>query len=198
MIYSQLLQYFCFFLRNETPFLLFINFPLLLTVGMVWSILPTPVITVERKSWDQRFEDLLEYKEEHGHTRVPQSYPGLGNWVHSQRVGYHLMKKGRETHLTTEKAVKLAEAGFEFVVAPRKQRTSRQNLYNPHPHLARRAAEAAESKQDSDEEEEEAEEEKEEEDDDEDVTEEEVEEAISSRAEWRPTTYNGFLPRNTY
>jgi hypothetical protein len=145
---------------------------------MVWSILPTPVVT-ERKTWDERFEDLLEYKEEHGHMRVPQSWPGLGNWVHSQRVGYQLMKKGRDSRLTTEKALKLAEAGFEFVVAPRKQRASRQNLYDPHPHLARRAAEEALEKSDSSEEEEEGEEEEEEQD------------TVEARVQW--LTGTGFM-----
>ena len=141
---------------------------------MIWSVLPTPVVT-ERKTWDERFQDLLQYKEENGHMRVPQSWPGLGNWVHSQRVGYQLMKKGRESRLSTEKALKLAEVGFEFVVAPRKQRASRQNLYNPHPHLARRAAEAVENNSESSEEEE-----------DDDEREEGFEQGSS--AQWLPET----------
>lgn len=53
------------------------------------------------------------------------------------------MKKGETSRLNTPKALKLAEVGFEFVVAPNKQRGSRQNLYNPIPHIARRAAEQA-------------------------------------------------------
>ncbi len=62
------------------------------------------------------------------------------------------MKKGQQTtRLSTEKALRLAEVGFEFVVAPNKQRPSRQNLYNPIPHLTRRAAE--ETANDDDEEE---------------------------------------------
>ena len=60
--------------------------------------------------------------------------------MHIQRVGYKLLKEGRETSLTAEKALKLAEAGFEFTVhsAKRKQ-VSRRDLYNPHPHLARKS-----------------------------------------------------------
>ena len=172
---------------------------------MVWSILATPAKSAERKTWEERFEDLLQYKEEHGTTRVPQSYPGLGNWVHSQRVGYHLMKKGRETHLTAEKAVKLAEAGFAFVVAPRKKKVPQRDLYNPHPHLARRAAEASKNNQNLSAEHNEENEDNEDDDGDddaeeEDVTEEEIEEAIAARVQWRPTTNypHGYLPRPSY
>ena len=34
-------------------------------------------------SWEERYEQLVEYKEEHGDTRVPQKYepnPALGRW----------------------------------------------------------------------------------------------------------------------
>uniref|UniRef100_A0A7S1BMV1 Helicase-associated domain-containing protein n=1 Tax=Corethron hystrix TaxID=216773 RepID=A0A7S1BMV1_9STRA len=37
------------------------------------------------KSWEERFQDLLKFKQRHGHTRVPQLYKDdrqLGNWVH--------------------------------------------------------------------------------------------------------------------
>ena len=32
------------------------------------------------KTWEERFEDLLTYREEFGHCNVPQHYPGLGKW----------------------------------------------------------------------------------------------------------------------
>lgn len=34
------------------------------------------------KSWEERFEELLLFKEEHGHTVVPQNSGRLGQWVH--------------------------------------------------------------------------------------------------------------------
>ena len=34
------------------------------------------------KSWEERFEELLAFKEEHGHTVVPQNSGRLGQWVH--------------------------------------------------------------------------------------------------------------------
>eukprot|EP00984_Skeletonema_dohrnii_P014666 scaffold6187_cov113-Skeletonema_dohrnii-CCMP3373.AAC.2 len=39
-----------------------------------------------RRSWDESYEMLLSYKEEHGHTNVPQSEKPLGAWVNSQRI----------------------------------------------------------------------------------------------------------------
>jgi len=124
---------------------------LLEELGMVWQILPTPKVS-EKKTWNQRFEDLLAYKEEHGHMRVPQSVLGLGSWVHRQRVDYQLMKKGRKSPMNTEKALRLTEGGFEFIVNPKKQRDRPVNLYDPHPHVARKAAEG-ENNDDNDDEE---------------------------------------------
>ena len=51
--------------------------------------------TLERKSWDDRFRELLAFKEEHGHTLVPQLSGPLGGWVKDQRTGYRRMKKGQ-------------------------------------------------------------------------------------------------------
>lgn len=37
----------------------------------------------KRKTWDERFQELIEFKEEYAHTLVPQhSVCGLGEWVH--------------------------------------------------------------------------------------------------------------------
>jgi hypothetical protein len=37
-------------------------------------------------SWDGRFQELLAFKAEHGHTIVPQHTLGLGRWVNRQRL----------------------------------------------------------------------------------------------------------------
>lgn len=34
------------------------------------------------KTWDERFEELLAFKEDNGHTVVPQNSGRLGQWVH--------------------------------------------------------------------------------------------------------------------
>ena len=106
-------------------------------LGMVWSIfkLPPPEKRADRKPWSHRFQELLDFKEEYGHTVVPQHYPVLGQWVHSQRVNYKLMKQGRKTLMTPKQALQLADVGFTFEVMPRKKSKIRQSLGNPYPHL---------------------------------------------------------------
>ena len=39
----------------------------------------------EHKIWNQRFEELQAFKEEHGHCRVPRKTPKLGLWAKNQR-----------------------------------------------------------------------------------------------------------------
>lgn len=46
----------------------------------------------KRKSWDERFDELQQYRREHGNCLVPQKYPlnpKLGRWVENQRSAYH-------------------------------------------------------------------------------------------------------------
>jgi hypothetical protein len=53
--------------------------------------------------------ELLEFKEKHGHTRVPLKYgenPPLGNWVKNQRI---LHRKGK---LSEDHISRLNEVGF--------------------------------------------------------------------------------------
>ena len=67
-----------------------------------------------QKTWDQRFEELLEYKEVHGHCVVPQSTPGLGEWVHRQRKDFKALRADKPTRMTAARAIKLQEVGFVF------------------------------------------------------------------------------------
>mmetsp|Transcript_8789 Transcript_8789/g.18877 ORF Transcript_8789/g.18877 Transcript_8789/m.18877 type:complete len:697 (-) Transcript_8789:102-2192(-) len=86
-------------------------------IGMVWSILKQPETRAERLPWEERFKQLLAYKEQKGHTVVPQHYPGgLGNWVHQQRTHYVYFKTGRKSLMTQQKVNKLTDAGFVFSV----------------------------------------------------------------------------------
>jgi len=104
---------------------------------MIWVVfkLPPKEDRAERKPWAERFQELLAFQNEHGHTVVPQHYPVLGHWVHTQRVHYKLMKQGRKSLMTPEQAFQLADIGFTFEVMPRKKSTIRQSLGNPYPHL---------------------------------------------------------------
>jgi len=106
-------------------------------LGMVWSVIKTPPKEeqAERKPWADRFQELLEFNNANGHLIVPQVYPGLGQWVHAQRVNYKLMKQGRKSAMTPAQAMQLHAVGFPFEVMPRKKRSIRQSLGNPFPHL---------------------------------------------------------------
>ena len=48
-------------------------------IGFQWV-----VANPNTKSWEERFEDLREYQQTHGSTRVPRSSGTLGEWVHMQ------------------------------------------------------------------------------------------------------------------
>ena len=54
------------------------------------------------------------YREEHGHTLVPQLSCPLGVWVKEQRNNYRRMKRGVQSPMTAEKALRLTEIGFHF------------------------------------------------------------------------------------
>ncbi|KAL7538258.1 hypothetical protein ACHAXR_008412 [Thalassiosira sp. AJA248-18] len=90
-------------------------------LGFVFQAGKTPQLRVEKKlSWDQRFQELLEFKEIHGHCVVPQLSGPLGGWVRMQRVAYKRFKAGDEkSSMTAEKALKLSEAGFCFDASAR-------------------------------------------------------------------------------
>lgn len=57
------------------------------SVGFQW------VVAQNNKSWEERFEDLKEYQQLHGTTRVPRSSGALGEWVHMQRRLYNRKDK---------------------------------------------------------------------------------------------------------
>ena len=66
------------------------------------------------RPWKYRFGQLVEFKEEHGHCLVPQHFPALGNWVHTQRMDYRKFVKGNKTAMSKERLHQLNEIGFVF------------------------------------------------------------------------------------
>eukprot|EP00814_Leptocylindrus_danicus_P013717 CAMPEP_0116014170 /NCGR_PEP_ID=MMETSP0321-20121206/6131_1 /TAXON_ID=163516 /ORGANISM="Leptocylindrus danicus var. danicus, Strain B650" /LENGTH=385 /DNA_ID=CAMNT_0003483797 /DNA_START=143 /DNA_END=1303 /DNA_ORIENTATION=- len=91
------------------------EFDLLQDIDFVWS--------VHEYIWKTRYEELMEYKNEHGNCLVPGKYsknPSLGNWVDLQRARYKAMKKGEKTlkrgisAMTADQAKMLEKIGFEF------------------------------------------------------------------------------------
>jgi hypothetical protein len=70
-------------------------------IGFVWDPFEA--------QWSEYFEQLIQYKKEHGDTLVPQDYgdnPSLGKWVATQRTNYNA------NTLYSERIEKLNEVGF--------------------------------------------------------------------------------------
>jgi hypothetical protein len=82
------------------------------------SILPAIRDThgdTEDPNWEDRYHELLRFKGEYGHTRVPARYktnPKLGRWVMTQRRQFTVLMKGLPSALTTERMNRLNEIGF--------------------------------------------------------------------------------------
>ena len=78
----------------------------------------------DRPEWDERYDELLAYKEEHGDTLVPMDargdsdnkYHKLAMWVNTQRREYRLLQKGKHSQLTDERIEKLNQIGFVWSV----------------------------------------------------------------------------------
>eukprot|EP00581_Thalassiosira_minuscula_P031978 CAMPEP_0183785432 /NCGR_PEP_ID=MMETSP0739-20130205/66501_1 /TAXON_ID=385413 /ORGANISM="Thalassiosira miniscula, Strain CCMP1093" /LENGTH=507 /DNA_ID=CAMNT_0026029435 /DNA_START=1 /DNA_END=1524 /DNA_ORIENTATION=- len=98
----------------------------LLEIGFVFAAGKTPNHPIGKKTWEERFEELLEFKELHGHTVVPQLSGTLGNWVRMQRIAYKKFKAGEKSTITAEKALKLSEIGFCFDASDRFKTSSSQ------------------------------------------------------------------------
>jgi hypothetical protein len=75
-------------------------------IGFHWLLFKDPP-----PSFDERFQDLVAFKQEFGHCRVTRTH-SLGEWVHNLRREYK--KQGRLA--VQERVPRLLELGFEFSV----------------------------------------------------------------------------------
>jgi hypothetical protein len=68
--------------------------------------------------WEDHLAELRAFSELHGQCNLPKDYPQyrvLATWVKSQRRQYKLFLKGQKTSMmTTERAMKLTEIGFDW------------------------------------------------------------------------------------
>jgi hypothetical protein len=65
--------------------------------------------------WEKRYRELIEFKEEHNHTNVPQIYPQnteLGTWVNTQR------QIKRDDKLSEDRQALLDKIGFTWEFEP--------------------------------------------------------------------------------
>lgn len=76
-------------------------------IGFVWKV------RHEYVPWDERFDQLVKYKEDHGDCNVSQKYkanPQLGEWVQNTRKGY---KNGK---LPKKQIKRLQGIGFKWIL----------------------------------------------------------------------------------
>jgi len=80
-------------------------------------------VRVPKKSFDERFTDLMDYKQKFGHCDVPQTnsgeYKSLGNWCTNLRTAYKKIQKNETSNhtLTKDNIQKLEDAGFKWRVS---------------------------------------------------------------------------------
>ena len=68
-------------------------------------------------SWNDRFDQLCEYKVQFGHCRVPNNFhkhPKLGKWVSTQRTNYRLYQKGKPSDITAGRIREIDGIGFDW------------------------------------------------------------------------------------
>mmetsp|Transcript_4648 Transcript_4648/g.13419 ORF Transcript_4648/g.13419 Transcript_4648/m.13419 type:complete len:573 (+) Transcript_4648:210-1928(+) len=81
-----------------------------------WSPARKPKFrTFQEDLWSFRFQELLQFREEHGHCLVPTKYAAnlqLSQWVKRQRYHHKLRKSGAHSNLTAERQQSLDDIGF--------------------------------------------------------------------------------------
>jgi glutaredoxin len=65
--------------------------------------------------WDLKFDELIDFKKEHGHFNVPRTFPEnpvLAGWVKRQRYQYRLKNERKASAMTDRRVKTLERAGF--------------------------------------------------------------------------------------
>eukprot|EP00571_Detonula_confervacea_P016425 CAMPEP_0172302518 /NCGR_PEP_ID=MMETSP1058-20130122/4216_1 /TAXON_ID=83371 /ORGANISM="Detonula confervacea, Strain CCMP 353" /LENGTH=610 /DNA_ID=CAMNT_0013013033 /DNA_START=44 /DNA_END=1876 /DNA_ORIENTATION=+ len=84
-----------------------------------------PLVKSREARWVIRYNELLEFRREHGHCRVPHGYTSnrkLSWWVMNQRAQFAHRKQGKKTWLTDDRIQLLNDLGF--IWSPHLKRTS--------------------------------------------------------------------------
>ena len=64
--------------------------------------------------WSIKYQELKEFKQKHGHCKVPKNVGSLGKWVDNQRTHYGKFLTKKKTAMTQERVDKLNKVGFYF------------------------------------------------------------------------------------
>jgi len=94
-------------------------------VGFLWN---------SNNPWEERFNELKEFKDLHGHCRVPYRYAKnmeLGRWVSHQRQNYKYLREGKPSKISQERVEALEDIGFDWSVDRLKQQSSNKKIDCP-------------------------------------------------------------------
>ena len=102
---------------NQSPRITTERIEALNEIGFEWRLRRRP-------EWDERYDELVAYKEQHGDTLVPtdervdsaNKYRYLAQWVQTQRREYRLHQEWKHSQLTDERIEKLNQIGFVWSV----------------------------------------------------------------------------------
>ena len=76
--------------------------------------------------WQERMNELLEFKKIHSHCNVPTTYSEnrkLAAWVKCQRRQYKLRREGKASNMTPERINDLEKIGFEWLLRSYRSKT---------------------------------------------------------------------------
>jgi hypothetical protein len=76
---------------------------------------PLNIALLKSEKWDERFQELLQFREEYGHCLVPHNWAGnkeLAQWVKRQRYQFKLRCDGQRNMLTDDRFQALEEVDF--------------------------------------------------------------------------------------
>lgn len=69
----------------------------------------------QAENWTEKFEELIEFRAQHGHCNVPNAFPenmALAQWVKRQRYQYKLKLEKKRSTMSDERVQALEEVGF--------------------------------------------------------------------------------------
>eukprot|EP00980_Cylindrotheca_fusiformis_P020583 scaffold7641_cov115-Cylindrotheca_fusiformis.AAC.29 len=90
-------------------------------LGFVWDS--------HRAAWEERFNEMVLFREMHGHINIPIRHNGntkLSTWVKCQRRQYKLYMQNCKSQMTAERITKLS--GIGFVWCPKRPMESKSSL----------------------------------------------------------------------
>ena len=91
------------------------------SIGFQWALLNEEEAA---KKWSTRFNELIEYKAEHGDCNVPTKQGKLGNWVRRQRVAY------KADSLSQNCIDRLSGIGFKWALLEQSANVSWETRFN--------------------------------------------------------------------